>query len=96
MPFDQLTPYLPTIAIAAGAALFLWGQRDRLKSLVAGLKPAPEAEAPMTATDRFETFYALRAWCEKAGHAGAVKVLDTQVLPTIVRGSAEPEGGSKP
>jgi len=96
MPFDQLTPYLPTIAIAAGAALFLWGQRDRLKSLVAGLKPAPKAAAPLSPTDRFETFYALRTWCEKAGHAGAVKVLDTQVLPTIVRNSAEGEGGPKP
>ncbi len=96
MPLDQLTPYLPTIAIAAGAALILWGQRDRLKVLVSGLKPAPETEAPMSPTDRFETFYALRAWCEKAGHTAAVKVLDTQVLPTIVRNGAEGEGGPKP
>jgi len=96
MPLDQLTPYLPTIAIAAGVALILWGQRDRLKALIGGLKPAAKAETPMSPTDRFETFYALRAWCEKAGHAAAVKVLDTQVLPTIVRNSAEGEGGPNP
>jgi len=96
MSLDQLMPYLPTLAIAAGAALILWGQRDRLKGLVGGLMPAVTAETPMSPTDRFETFYALRAWCEKAGHAAAVKVLDTQVLPAIVRNRAEGEGGPKP
>jgi len=96
MPLDQLTPYLPIAAIAAGVILMLWGQRDRLKSLVAGLKPAVEAETAMSPTDRFETFYALRTWCETSGHSGAVKVLDSQILPTIVRGSAATDGGPNP
>ena len=93
MPLDQLTPYLPVAAVAAGVMLVLWGQRDRLKSLVAGQRPAAEAESPMSPTDRFETFFALRTWCEKAGYAEAVKVLDGHVLPTIVRGDAANEGG---
>jgi len=93
MPLDQLTPHLPVAAVAAGVMLMLWGQRDRLKSLISGLWPVPQAETPMPPADRFETFYALRTWCEKAGHAGAVKALDGQVLPTIVRGNAANEGG---
>lgn len=96
MPLDQLTPYLPTLAIVAGVALILWEQRDRLKTLASGLMPAAKDETALSPADRFETYYALRAWCEKAGHAVAVKALDSQVLPTLVRDSAQGEGGSKP
>lgn len=96
MPLDQLTPQLPIIAIAAGVVLLLWGQRDRLKALLGAFKPVATTETPLSPTDRFETFYAIRAWCEGAGHTAAVKALDSQVLPTIVRRSTEGEGGPKP
>jgi len=94
MPLDQLTPHLPVAAVAAGVVLLLWGQRDRLKSLVAGWRPAAGGESSLTPAERFETFHALRTWCGQAGHAGAVKALDTQVLPTIVRDNTVNEGGS--
>lgn len=96
MPLDQLTAYLPFAAVTAGVVLILWGQKDRLKSLMTGLRPAPDADASMSPVERFETFHALRTWCEKAGYAGAVKALDSQVLPTIVRGNVANEGGSTP
>ena len=67
------------------------GQRDRLESLVAGWWPV-KTTTTMQPAERFEKFYALRAWCEAAGHAQAVKALDGQVLPTIVRDAAK-EGG---
>ncbi len=94
MQLDQLTPHLPIAAVAAGALLMLWGQRKRLKSLFTSAKPAATSEFPMSAAGRFETFHALRTWCEGAGHVGAVKALDGQVLPAIVRGNTPDEGGS--
>ena len=99
MSVDQLpfAEQLPMLAIAAGVLLLLFGQRDRLKSLVAGWWPAKTTATNITATmqpaERFAMFYALRTWCEAAGHAQAVKALDAQVLPTIVRDAAK-EGGS--
>jgi len=89
MPLDQLTPYLPTAAIAAGVLLVLWGQRNQLKSLVVGLKPAAGTEAVMSPAQRFETFYALRRWCAEAGHVEAIASLDAHVLPVIVCDTAE-------
>ncbi len=93
MSLEQLSQYWPILAIVAGAVLLLWGQRDRLKAWVAGLRPAPVAESEMTPAARFETFYAMRSWCETAGHTEAVHALDTVILPTIVRGPAPNEGG---
>ncbi len=94
MPLDQLpfAEQLPMLAIAAGVLLLLFGQRDRLKSVVAGWWPA-KTTTTMQPAERFAMFYALRTWCEAAGHAQAVRALDTQVLPTIVRDAAK-VGGS--
>ncbi|MBN2474274.1 MAG: hypothetical protein JXB62_06685 [Pirellulales bacterium] len=93
MPLDQLTPYAPAAAIAAGVLLLLWGQRQRLTSLLAGLRPAAPAETELSPTERFAMFYALRTWCAESGQAGAVKTLDCQVLPAIVAGKRSPDGG---
>ena len=96
MPVDQLTPYLPGLAIAAGTLVLLWGQRDRLKSLFSGTQTATKVEPEMPPAERFATLYALRCWCQAAGHAEAVRAIDTQVLPTIVRGGSAKEGGATP
>jgi len=93
MPLDQLVPYAPAAAIAAGVLMLLWGGRDRLKSLLAGLRRAPKVEAEMSPADRFATFYALRSWCDASGQAVAVKALDSQVLPAIVAGKRAQPGG---
>ena len=93
MPLDQLMPYAPAAAIVAGVLMLLWSGRDRLKSLVAGLRPAPKAEPEMSPTERFATFYALRTWCDESGQAGAVKALDGHVLPAIVAGKRPQTGG---
>ena len=93
MPLDQLSPYLPMTAIAAGVLLLLWGQRDRLKPLIDGLRSAPKDDPEMSPADRFATFHALRTWCEEAGQAEAVKALDGQVLPAIVHGGGTKKAG---
>jgi len=89
MSLDQFTPYLPAAAVVAGLLLLLWGQRDRLLAAVAWLWPAPKPETSMSPADRFKTFYALRTWCQGAGHAEAVEALDAAVLPAIIRDTNE-------
>ena len=93
MSLDQLMRYAPAAVIVSGVLMLLWGQRGRLKSALAGLGPAPKAEPEMSPTDRFNTFYALRSWCKASGQAGAVKALDSQVLPAIVAGRRDQGGG---
>ncbi|NLX54406.1 MAG: hypothetical protein GXY58_04775 [Planctomycetaceae bacterium] len=93
MSLDQLMPYAPAAAIVAGVLMLLWGQRDRLKSAVTNLRPAQTEDPEMSPADRFNTFYALRSWCEASGQAGAVKALDSQVLPAIVAGRRDQGGG---
>jgi hypothetical protein len=94
MPLEQLQTYLPWVAVIAGLLVLLWGQRDRLAGWLARLWPKPKidsATAPATNTtmgpaERFITLYALRTWCQEAGHQEAVKALDSQVLPVIIQG----------
>lgn len=96
MSLDQITPYGPALAVALGLVLLAWSQRDRLKAVVSSVRPATKDEAEMSPEKRFATLYALRTWCEKAGHAEAVKAIDAQVLPTIVRRAGEDSGGNLP
>lgn len=42
MPLEQLQAYLPAAAIALGVLVLLWGQRERLASLWAKLRPTPD------------------------------------------------------
>ena len=90
MPLELLRTYLPMAAIAAGVVVLLWGQRDRIGGLLARFRPAPQGEPGMAPSERFATLYALRTWCQEAGHQEAVKALDGQVLPTIVQGGPKP------
>jgi hypothetical protein len=90
MPLELLQSYLPYAAIAAGVVVLLWAQRDRLGGLLAWLWPASKSDPGMAPSERFATFYALRTWCQEAGHQEAVKALDGQVLPAIVQGGPKP------
>jgi hypothetical protein len=81
--------------VAAGGIVLLWGQKARLVGLLAKLRPAQPTVDDLGPAERFERLYALRVWCEKAGHAEAVKSLDAVVLPSIVRDSGAVEGGFK-
>jgi hypothetical protein len=81
MNFSDLTEKLPFIALAIGALLLLWGQRSKLTAWIPKLNFKSESMSP---TKRFEKFYALRSWCDKAGHTFAVEALDDVVLGAIV------------
>ncbi len=94
MPLEQLQSYLPWAAVIAGVLLLAWGQKDRLAGWLARLRPTPKpdsaAKPVMEPAERFATLYALRTWCQEAGHQEAVKALDTQVLPAILQGGPKP------
>ena len=79
-----LTDNLPFIAVVIGALLLAWSQRSKFLSWIAKLKPKSKLAVNMSPAKRFDTFYALRCWCEGENHIGAVKVLDEVVLPAIV------------
>ena len=86
MTLTELYECLPFLAVAAGVLLLAWGQRNKIASFVSGLWPSAEKKGKgMTPAKRFETFYALRAWCKEAGYDSAVTALDDEVLPAIVR-----------
>ena len=86
---ETLTHYLPWAAIVVGLVVLAWGQKDRLAGLFARPSPAPGPAGTLSPSERFEKFIALRAWCEEAGQAEAVKSLDSVVLPALVqRGKA--------
>ena len=89
MPLEQLQTYLPWAAVIGGLLVLLWGQRDRLAGWLARLRPAPKPDSAVRPTmepaERFATLYALRTWCQEAGHQEAVKALDAQVLPAILQ-----------
>jgi len=87
---EQISSYLPTIAIVGGLLLLAWGQRDWIAEQLGKLWPKAAADPPLAPADRFTTFYALRTWCEEAGHIQAVKALDAQVLPAIVQRGPQP------
>ena len=93
MPFEQLTSHWPALAIAGGMLLGLLSQRTRIASLASGLVTPATSKAQMTPDERFATLYALRTWCEAAGHAEAVQAIDSHVLPTIVRTQVSNQGG---
>lgn len=80
MPLDWLKDYLPVAALVVGIVLLAWSQRSRL---------AGWSEPEPTADRRFAMFMALRRWCERAGHAEAVKALDGRVLPALVQGESQ-------
>ena len=90
---DQLQPYLPMAAIVGGVMIILWGERDRLTTLLGKLRPAAKAEPVLGPHELFERLYDLRTWCEAAGRTEAVKALDESVLPAIVRGATPGDGG---
>ncbi len=98
MPLEQLTHYLPIMAIAAGVLLLAWSQRDRIVGLLTRFKPQPiaqpqaepQTQSELSPAERFAMVFALRTWCLAAGHSEAVKALDVQVLPAIVQ-----NGGTK-
>ena len=92
---DQLQPYLPLTAIVGGILIILWGEKDRLITLLSKLRPTAKAEPSLGPHDLFARLYDLRTWCEAAGHTDAVKALDEGVLPAIVRGNAAVDGGPK-
>lgn len=86
MDLSLLTDKLPFFAVAAGVLLLAWGQRSKIFNFAANLWPSAEKKGGrMTPAKRFETFYALRAWCKEAGYNSAVIALDDEVLPAIVR-----------
>ena len=87
MPLEQITHYLPQVAIALGVVLLAASQRERLKDLWNRIRPAakPQATPALSPADRFAMLFALRTWCQEAGHSEAVKALDAQVLPAIVQ-----------
>ncbi len=87
MNFSTLTENLPFVAVVVGALLFIWSQRSKITSFVAKLWPTIKKSKSMTPTKRFETFYALRTWCDCCSYdefQEAVKALDEKVLPTLV------------
>lgn len=94
---ELVQPYLPIVAVAGGVLVLVWGQRDRVVALFRRLRPAAPARSGLGPNDLFQRLHDLRSWCEAAGHAEAVRALDTSVLPAIVRGSASAvvEGGPK-
>jgi hypothetical protein len=90
---EQLQPYLPLAAIVGGVLVILWGEKDRLTTVLGQFRPAAKAEPVLGPHDLFERLYDLRTWCEATGRTEAVKALDENVLPAIVRGV---DGGPKP
>lgn len=85
MNLSELTEKLPFLAVIAGALLLAWSQRSKITGFVANLWPSTgKTSQSMKPVKRFETFYALRSWCESAGHDTAVKALDDHVLIAIV------------
>ena len=90
---EQFQNTWPLVLVAGGALVILVGQKDRIGQFVARLQPAARATAELTPAERFDRLYALRAWCEQAGHVEAVKALDATVLPAIVQGTSTIAGG---
>jgi len=96
MPLDQLTPYLPVLAVAAGALLMLWGQRDRLKTLIGRLWPIkPDDDTPDggdgTEAAAHETYACLRRLLEEVEDCpNATDALQLIVLQALVCGADPP------
>lgn len=87
MNLSVLTDNLPFVAVAIGALLLAWSQRKKILGSITGILPTPKANKRMSPTKRFETFYALRQWCDCCAYDDfqeAVKALDEKVLPTLV------------
>ena len=84
MNFTELYNYIPLAAVIVGALLLAWGQRSKISGFLSGLIPKLKPSGDMTPAKRFETFYALRIWCERECHNEAVAALDKDVLPVIV------------
>jgi hypothetical protein len=95
---EQANHYVSIVVIVAGLVALAWGQRSYLRSAASYLaslagqatsanrsQPDSEPAVGLTPSQRFERFYELRTWCESAGQAGAVKALDSVVLPAIVQ-----------
>ena len=83
----------PLVLVAGGALVILVGQKDRIAQLVTRFQPTSNATETLTPAERFDRLYALRAWCEQAGHVEAVKALDATVLPAIVQNTLANSGG---
>ena len=85
MELTDLKDYLPHLAITAGVILFAWTKKSYVVGYLKNLWPRPKPHCDMSPTKRFDTFYALRTWCEESGYVSSVVALDTEVLPAIVR-----------
>lgn len=90
MPLDQLTPHLPVIVVAAGVLLLLWGQRDRLKTLISGLWPNASG-GDETEAAAHETYACLRRLLEEVEDCpNATDALQLIVLQALVCGADPP------
>jgi len=95
MPLDQLTPHLPVLAVAAGVLLLLWGQRDRLKTLIGRLWPdSPDDTSDVDETTEaaaHETYACLRRLLEEVEDCpNATDALQLIVLQALVCGADPP------
>ncbi len=91
MTFDLSYTTLSYIALSVGALLLFWGQYKTILGWIKKLVPETfygnktKKDNGMSPAERFDTFYALRCWCKKAGYNSAVTALDDEILPAIVR-----------
>ncbi len=98
MQLDQISSYVPYVAVALGGALLLWGQRDRVTSYLTGYLVAdpeddiePDMDNELEELDVDGAYACVRYLldqvedCPKA--ADALKLI---VLPALVSGTDSP------
>ncbi len=94
MNISTLTENLPFVAVVVGVLLLLWSKRNKLFGFFAKFLPNFKKNKTMSPTKRFETYYALRQWCDCCDWEDfqeAVKALDEKVLPTLVIDAPVPD-----